>query len=528
MSKTIQIDAFEVQLGAGVLLQFSVDGECVRVLADAGVHASGYDEDHVHLRLNEAFASFSDDKRFLNLIIGTHYDKDHLAGLVPIIEDESIEIGEAWLPPVANDTRSSALSDVPTETDFLSTQFAEEEGRAHLISYLTAKAITCTRLARIEQRASEFRTLHSDFANEPRLFSTLTEIPDFRGDDFLSTAEHFFSGHRNQASALCGGDSTHCAHDINTPADIESLAGDLWPHYGRLGRHLGESLELLGEMWNNEPEVANSNRLSLASIRQGAANEAINATSLYRVVKALKDRRIPIRNYWIPDGTPRRFVWQPGDPGRFIPRARGGSRDLELQLLGPSQSLIKKHWHRLPLGDYMSFALSSRVPVKGITPSNQLSYVLRFDCEAQKMLITGDAGCVDFMSTPRGQYYPDLLAGVGELHFIQVAHHGGNNAHFYNVLLASAFPEQTETAYLLLSHATEDVHRPSAVFDMFIAQARTPGDDFWLLFTSQPNTHKVSNYLALIHPLVGRRSDRGDVCLVFDTGWKVTKHAIQI
>ena len=37
----IQIDMFDVQLGAAMLLQFTIDGENVRILADAGVKASG-------------------------------------------------------------------------------------------------------------------------------------------------------------------------------------------------------------------------------------------------------------------------------------------------------------------------------------------------------------------------------------------------------------------------------------------------------------------------------------------------------
>jgi hypothetical protein len=70
----------------------------VRVLADAGVKASGYPVDHVHRKLQEVFESFGDPHRGIDLIIGTHYDEDHLRGLVPIIADETVDIGEAWLP----------------------------------------------------------------------------------------------------------------------------------------------------------------------------------------------------------------------------------------------------------------------------------------------------------------------------------------------------------------------------------------------------------------------------------------------
>ena len=63
-----------------MLVQFGTPRGPVRVLADAGVKASGYPVDHVHGKLQEAFDSFGDPRRRLDLIIGTHYDEDHLVG----------------------------------------------------------------------------------------------------------------------------------------------------------------------------------------------------------------------------------------------------------------------------------------------------------------------------------------------------------------------------------------------------------------------------------------------------------------
>ena len=114
MLPSIQIDMFEVQLGAGLLVQFRTCDQVVRVLADAGVHASGYPKDHVHRKLTDAFESFdASASRRIDLIVGTHYDADHLDGLVPIIEDPTIEIGEAWLPPVANDNLKARVGGLP-------------------------------------------------------------------------------------------------------------------------------------------------------------------------------------------------------------------------------------------------------------------------------------------------------------------------------------------------------------------------------------------------------------------------------
>jgi beta-lactamase superfamily II metal-dependent hydrolase len=97
----IQIDMFEVQLGAGLLMQFDAPDGVVRVLADAGVHASGYAKDHVKKKLPAAFTAMGDARLRIDLVIGTHYDADHLDGLPPIISDSTYEIGEVWLPPVS-------------------------------------------------------------------------------------------------------------------------------------------------------------------------------------------------------------------------------------------------------------------------------------------------------------------------------------------------------------------------------------------------------------------------------------------
>jgi glyoxylase-like metal-dependent hydrolase (beta-lactamase superfamily II) len=92
----IQVDVFEVQLGAAVLLQFrSGDSDVVRVLADGGVRAAGYAVDHVHAKLYATFAKLRADQKRIDLVIGTHCDEDHLRGLVPVINDSKIDIGEA-------------------------------------------------------------------------------------------------------------------------------------------------------------------------------------------------------------------------------------------------------------------------------------------------------------------------------------------------------------------------------------------------------------------------------------------------
>ncbi len=83
---------------------------------------------------------------------------------------------------------------------------------------------------------------------------------------------------------------------------------------------------------------------------------------------------------------------------------------------------------------------------------------MKFSAEDQNILITGDTGFVDFRDSATRKYYPALLKQLSPLHVVQVAHHAGRNAHFYNCLLRSAFPRQPVPARLLLSHRVNDAY----------------------------------------------------------------------
>src|SRR5262249_20335878 len=87
----------DVQLGAALLMQFrNTDGQVVRVLADAGVDPrSGYQQNHVLGPLNQAMGDFDPTNKRIDLVIGTHYDADHLEGMIPIVSDRSIEISSS-------------------------------------------------------------------------------------------------------------------------------------------------------------------------------------------------------------------------------------------------------------------------------------------------------------------------------------------------------------------------------------------------------------------------------------------------
>jgi SPW repeat len=619
--RTIQIDMFEVQLGAGLLLQFRTpQGRVVRILADAGVStAPGYPADHVHKKLNAAFADFGDSSRRIDLIVGTHYDADHLKGLVPIIEDETIEITEAWLPPVANDEQRPLSGGPPRSEDFLAYQLRDELGEVKLSAYLANKLAVCKVLGSLDRLAenpyesseeyrdfppsndSRFDWLHQFRRHRHEAVQRLADGNEEHADDDIFVPDllspnvssvfhwftlafgillfftpwmfHFTALHKVSLSAWTTGAAIVClaavrirgssrwAEWVNatfgfwliflstlpglakTPALILWTAGifffylvftDTWFRPGSPTMRPSVDLTLdnaathFRERWTFDASLIKDDARSLAFLRKGAAQKAITIHSLAAVVRALRARNIPMACHTIRDGTPRRFVWSSSE-ARVIPGDQLATDGPEFTLLGPSNGLVGKHWELLPIGHYMALATFDRVPVMSISPSNQLSYVIRIAFADQAILVTGDAGCVDFKAGPRGKFHKRLLDALLPLHVIQVAHHAGRNAEFYNVLGEAGYGAQRNRSWLLLSHATDDPKRPSEIFASFLGQVRSATDQISLLFTSQPQRNNVHGFISLICPPTDTPRDVGDVRLYYDaSGWHVEKHLIQM
>jgi beta-lactamase superfamily II metal-dependent hydrolase len=534
----IQVDMFEVQLGAAVLLQFRNDKGVVCILADAGVHAGGYKADHVHKKLDAAFASFNNQGRRVDLIIGTHYDADHLEGLVPILEDSTIAVGQVWLPPVANDVDRQAVDAAIADHHLLVSQFVSEAGEEILDRYLDAK----------EDEIGELRAISEPERDRARR----VDRDEVEPDEARQESERRLLGReRVQRITYLRRHLETLLHELgdeephgNPPVEDEFGVASrerMWRSYRHPDdayyyrfRHLEEldgehRIAMAHELLDRAPALAVAQRRTLAHIRKAAVKDAINAASLYKVVVAAKRRNTPItpQSEIIDDGVPRRFVWH-GASGRFIGARALASDGPVLTLLGPSKSLVKKHRDRLPRGAYLADALAFHMEVKTITPSNQLSYVARIEHGGQGVLVAGDAGFVDF-KRGRNQYHQALLRALLPLHVIQIAHHGGANTHFYLVLTAAHFPGQIEHAYLLLSHATKDVYRPSREFRLFVEEVRRAGQDVSILFTSEPRREKVAGFADLIAPATALGKDRGDVQMLFTHGvWTVKQHLVAI
>ena len=230
----------------------------------------------------------------------------------------------------------------------------------------------------------------------------------------------------------------------------------------------------------------------------------------------------------IASGRAQRFNWD-SRSRRFSTDAQPQDSNPSIALLGPSNGLVEDHAKRLPVGHYAAVARLATIPIKGITASNELSYVVRVDFRGQRLLICGDTGMVDFRRG-RTQWHRKLVNELRDLDLVQVAHHAGRNAYFYRALLEGGGAGRSRRdEFYLLSHATHDRTRPSPEFATFIAERPAARRRARLLFTSTPDAGKVQAYGSLVEPVVGAPRAQADVRLSWSRdaeAWTVDRHGV--
>jgi len=510
----IELEMFEVGLGSSIYLRLRRSDGDLRILADGGV-GQGYRLGHVQSKVADLLKH--EDASRLDLVIGTHYDEDHLRGLKPIL-DSPIEVGELWLPPVIDDTIEVVGDAMPRDGELLGVRLAEDQD--YLARYLDIK-VAAIRMCREVELA-----LGTD--SERRDFSDLGAPIQVDGPELLQRLRSEFAAGASDARNDDG-----CEH----VGDADVLE-EAYPH--RFHQFLSSSdyLWALGRIHRASEHLSFANFLrsrgqhsaaafSIARIRDGAAKDAINAIALNDLVQAAKRKKIDICYRHIQKGRPNVFHWVASDR-RFI---RGGSSSPDailMTLLGPSTSLIVKHANRLPVNESITLAMMSRIPVKSISPSNQLSYVMKIEHAEQAMLICGDSGFSDFMVT-RHVAEPLMLAELQRLNVIQVAHHGGNNQWFYPVLVEAWKDRAAPVPIMLLSHAHEDRHRPNKQFEQFVEEVAADSDERFVVFTSKPRPDRIEAFRDKVMRPVGTVSRVGDVRLQFASGrWELSRHAIDV
>jgi hypothetical protein len=459
----IEITMYEVQLGAAILLQFYEDNRTVRVLADAGIHAKNYSRDHVQKKLKAT----SIDQ--IDLLMGTHYDKDHLDGLIDVVACGSIGITEAWLPPVSDDseTETSKNDTLGSESMCLGQKFASRGGDIAFKDYVDYQKNICEKSLQARNEIIEEFGFRQFTQNEDKIFvsSNLKSNADHQA------IEDYFNAHLKLANSeleVPEGRERQADEDVDEPnesmfdevRDSEEFVRSCSVNFRKifLERIPWKSILLERIPWEDKylegktgAEIRLERLLSdrplyhdellkcLAVVRKSAARNAINANSLKQLINALNAKKIPIRFEHILHGEPKYYVINSN--GEFRESKKEDydvTQSPKFTLLGPSDFLIEKHKKILP-----KYALSALmfelILIRSITPSNQLSYVVKFEYANQNILVSGDTGFVDFkcLGKNRKSYFQAILKSLHQLDVVQIAHHAGNNAHFYRVLLKS-------------------------------------------------------------------------------------------
>lgn len=511
----IQIDMFEVGLGAAVLMQFNVEGQPFRILADGGIKNG--EPERVLRKLDDAFGVFGEAHRRIDLIIATHYDEDHLAGLVPIVADENIEIGEVWLPAVTSGGPRRRPSSHPTNSEMLARQMLDSDLNKVLHGYLKNKKYNCHSLLGVIRRLREGLTVQ--FAptedGEPLKYVELSES----GDRWLTHFDVVIAEIRDQL-----GD----AIDFDEPDEVEAIyEGDDHPYqHLRYGHWMNHTRDI-----SVDPLLSEHISHRLGEIVKSEARSAITAVWLARLVAAIKARRSPpfVEFPRTEKGTTTRYIPNQKSGG-FRPSSATPAHGPVITLLGPSDDLVTKHANQLPVHVY-AMAIISDIGVSMTTPSNNLSLVLKISWKGQNILICGDSGFVDMRPSKTEPFYPRILQELSELHVVQVAHHAGRNGYFYHALCDAPFAKQAAPTHFLISHALKDKHRPSEEFGDFMAELDRSEPSIKLLFTCSPTFARVRHFSDSIADVAPEDApideQKGDVRLVFnEVGWQITKHAV--
>ncbi len=519
---SIKITMYSVGLGAAILLEFRRGDRTVTVLADGGDAGAGICVADKVAETLGPIGGAAGPARPLDLVIGTHYDEDHLDGLTELVgRGVTIPVREIWLPPVADDTLSGsgpadATGRAPKSEDTLAARFATDEGREAYEAYLGDKAVTLDHLDEFEQMLELGSKTDEPDADSSR---------DFRGRDEALGLTRFrrVRGAARRRLAVSGVEHLSGGDVLKTGA-LVTHARYVW-HLSHRDVGTIERMRFAAR----GPVEGRILEMAVASIRNAVCTDAINAGALIRLVEALRARpEIRRRQIWCEDGQPIEFGFD-GSSGRFDRRSVRGPGP-RLTLLGPTERLVAERRDLLPVGTLAMTRLHPYERLKDLTDSNQLSYVVRFDHEEQGVLITGDTGFDGFAvgSDSVRRYYPRMVHHLRDLSVIQVPHHGGICRHFYRVLDDAGFPWMSKPVYMLLSHEQGSAHRPGDQF-MNYAASLGAGHPARLLFTAMPRADKASALRPLAEPAtIVPAALPGDAVLEFDGTWRVVRHSVQL
>lgn len=368
----------------------------------------------------------------LDLIVGTHYDADHLTGLARVVDAYPLgSIGRAWLPPFLNPD-----GEIVDGSPFLADRI-QRDGLGPALSPLEAFA---RRLPR-EELDGLRRALSRGRAG-------ILEAIDNQSDD----VEH---------AALAFDDSEVVPYRDEPSQHDDVHEGDAWEGFARpeSGERVSEAIRIVGklkldalvelmnigakinELARAKPEIAASLLRSRSAIgvravaAMTATVAAVNGAHLEKLLVALHRRNVP----WTIPIAPDNAGWV--SFGAF-----------EIAHLSPTAEFVETNRNRLPIiADAVYMARARLVDAELPSWSNRLSHALairpRGKCWsgcACGIALTGD--CAFWRSVSKGA--EEILASCG---LIDVAHHGGEWGRFRELLVDAQTIAEPRSFLLWLS-----------------------------------------------------------------------------
>lgn len=371
----------------------------------------------------------------LGLLVGTHYDADHLGGLLQVVHAYRDEIRLALVPPVIDDfglrarriVRGGRLSGAEDGFDVVDNGNAGLPFLAHRLTKGFGPALTEYDHA-LEPFVFLLKSLtgHLDDGLPSGRWDSeeLLDLPEDEPQESPFTEEH------NQKRRL--GKLSEAAPNLERDLDVFRIAAlrhalrklksaeqlpnarDLIEVALKMAMRGSPSRNAwMPSRWDSGIHSAPLTIQRIVRILKQEGNRTITACWLDDLVQALESYGI----HWDVALAPDQCQWVLGP--------------IEICQLEPTTALLKRHEHRIPVETHLE-----RLSRVQSTPANQLSYVFALRGKRGQgkqdrpgVLITGDSG---FRDDPSG--CETIVAACSLVH---VPHHGGSWGKFHTRLITA-------------------------------------------------------------------------------------------
>jgi len=441
-------------------------------------------------------SQISDRTCGLDLLVGSHYDGDHLCGLSKIIEHFEGRVRFALVPPVIHPAgvigpglgarhlrRSSRCR--------WSTSLAAD---GPFLAYALHEHGLAGALRDLDRRAEMLGSAAVEFANS---FARDRVGPsdDRPRDAPRPTRQTSVEFTQTPDADAEREDLLYDVHHVMAAEGLSNLARVAFAALTIVRSGSGGPADAAGA-WQAALAMSGQDAQIAGAIKSQAA-KAITARWLDTLIRTLNHRRID----WDVTLAPSRAKWLTGTP--------------QLCQLEPVSGLVRQHMKLIPRATLLECSLKAPSP----TPANQLSYAfaLRANDHGPAVLITGDSG---FDRLPEQSH--SVIAACS---LIDVSHHGGHWGNFGPAVAAAhaASPspgalDRHEPQFLYTSAAEGATKTPGRRVQDLRASLSTSGRSVHSLYANMPAVAAIGCH-------ENHATTVGPPALDFvatDSGWQLT------